>query len=90
MNTGKNEKVELSENQQNPGLARPEDFKVNPPDANESYPFHGQRGDSKRECAALLRVREENHPKDSSPYDTRPVAKPQPGTSWVEKEAEPA
>jgi hypothetical protein len=85
MSTDKNQKIELTRNQQDPGLARPSDFKVSPPDANESYPAHGQRGDSKRECAALLKVREQNQPKSASPYDTRPVAKPQPGTSWVEK-----
>ena len=76
MNTGKNEKVELSENQQNPGLAKPEDFSV-----VESYdsdylgglPFHGQCGDSKREYNALLKVRQQNRPTNVSNYDTRPV-----------------
>jgi hypothetical protein len=73
MNTGKNELFEQTPNQADPGLAKPEDFEVNPSDSNESYPFHGQRGDSKRECNALLKVREESRPKDASVYAGRPV-----------------
>ena len=76
MNTGKSEKVELSENQQNPGLAKPDDFSVvesYDPDYLGRLPFHGQCGDSKREYNALLKVREENRPKDVSNYDSRPV-----------------
>ena len=54
-----NEKIELTPQQQNPYLARPEDFEVNTPDAiaNCTQPFHGQRGDSNREEAKLLRIR---------------------------------
>jgi hypothetical protein len=53
------QKIELTENQQNPYLARPEDFTVTTPDqiARRSQPFHGQRGDSDREEATLLAKR---------------------------------
>lgn len=56
---GKNQKIELTENQQNPGLARPEDFTVMHPDesATKHLPGHGQCGDTKREYNALLAVR---------------------------------
>jgi hypothetical protein len=53
------QKIKLTENQQNPYLARPEDFKVVAPDniASRTQPFHGQRGDSDREEAQLLAKR---------------------------------
>jgi hypothetical protein len=53
------QKIELTENQQNPYLARPEDFEVVAPDniARRTQPFHGQRGDSNREEARLLAKR---------------------------------
>jgi len=53
------QKIELTENQQNPYLARPEDFEVIAPDniASRKQPFHGQRGDSNREEARLLAKR---------------------------------
>jgi len=87
MNTGKNEKVELTRNQESPGLAKPEDFTViESHDANlGGLPFHGQCGDSTREYNGLLKVREQNRPESVSDYATRPVAQPQPGTSCVEK-----
>ena len=76
MNTGKNEKIELSRNQQNPGLAKPEDFNVVESD-DPAYlgrlPFHGQCGDTPREYHRLLTEREKNRPNDVSPYDSRPV-----------------
>ena len=54
-----NQKIELSRNQQNPYLARPEDFDI--AEANEiasrAQPFHGQCGDSTREYNKLLAVR---------------------------------
>lgn len=54
------QQIELTNNQQNPYLARPEDFTVTPPDqiARRSQPFHGQRGDSDREEAKLLAKRQ--------------------------------
>jgi hypothetical protein len=53
------QQIELTENQQNPYLARPEDFEVVAPDniASRTQPFHGQRGDSNREEARLLAKR---------------------------------
>ena len=57
--TQQDQKIELTENQQNPYLARPEDFEVVTPDniARRTQPFHGQRGDSNREEARLLAKR---------------------------------
>jgi hypothetical protein len=51
--------IKLTKNQQNPYLARPEDFTVTTPDqiASRTQPFHGQRGDSNREEATLLAKR---------------------------------
>jgi hypothetical protein len=53
------QKIELTPEQQNPYLARPEDFEVVAPDniASRTQPFHGQRGDSDREEAQLLAKR---------------------------------
>jgi hypothetical protein len=53
------QQIELTKNQQNPYLARPEDFEVVAPDhiASRKQPFHGQRGDSNREEAWLLAKR---------------------------------
>jgi hypothetical protein len=53
------QKIELTPEQQNPYLARPEDFEVVAPDniASRTQPFHGQRGDSDREEAKLLAKR---------------------------------
>jgi hypothetical protein len=50
------EKIELSLNQQNPYLARPEDFTVMPAGeaAKRSLPGHGQHGDTQREYNAIL------------------------------------
>ena len=61
MKDEKNKTIELSESQQNPGLAKPEDFRViESHDANYlgSLPFHGQCGDTEREYNSLLAVRE--------------------------------
>jgi hypothetical protein len=51
--------IQLTNAQQNPYLARPEDFPVSEPDeiANLPVPFHGQCGDSTREYDQLLAVR---------------------------------
>jgi hypothetical protein len=59
MTNQQDEKIELTPAQQNPYLARPEDFEVVSPDAiaNRTQPFHGQRGDSDREEAKLLAIR---------------------------------
>jgi hypothetical protein len=53
------QQIKLTKNQQNPYLARPEDFEVVAPDniASRTQPFHGQRGDSDREEATLLAKR---------------------------------
>ena len=72
MNNDKNKLFKQTDAQRSPGLARPEDFAVNPPDTNKDYPFHGQRGDSKRECDALLKVRETGRPKSGETnYESR-------------------
>jgi hypothetical protein len=47
-----NEKIELSNTQQNPGAAKPEDFTV-----NEVQPFGGQNGDSRAERRRLMQIR---------------------------------
>lgn len=65
MTNEKNKLFKQTDSQRSPGLARPEDFTVNSPDTNKDYPFHGQRGDSKTECDALLKVREAGRPKFS-------------------------
>jgi hypothetical protein len=52
-----NEKIELTETQQNPGAAKPEDFKV-----NEAIPFGGSNGDTLAEKKKMLKQREENRP----------------------------
>lgn len=58
-NKEQSRKIELTQNQQNPYLARPEDFVVSNPNApaEMEVPAHGQRGDSKREEAKLLAER---------------------------------
>jgi hypothetical protein len=72
MQNEKNKLFKQTDSQRSPGLAKPEDFKINPPDTNKSYPFHGQTGDSKRECDALLKVREIGQPKhDKTNYESR-------------------
>jgi hypothetical protein len=52
--------IQLTDSQQNPYLARPEDFKISEPDdiASRSVPFHGQCGDTTREYNRLLAIRE--------------------------------
>jgi hypothetical protein len=75
------QKIELTENQQDPYLARPEDFDISGPDeiASRSTPFHGQCGDTHREYDRLLAIR---HAKNkgvdlptttdkATPYDVR-------------------
>jgi hypothetical protein len=58
-NPQQDQKIELTKNQQNPYLARPEDFDISEPDeiASRSTPFHGQCGDTKREGSQLLAKR---------------------------------
>jgi hypothetical protein len=48
-----NEKIELSNNQQNPGAAKPEEFEV-----QSEIPGHGQCGDSRAEYKKLERESE--------------------------------
>jgi hypothetical protein len=58
-NKEQNNKIEQTENQRNPYLCRPEDWKVSTPDAPSEMevPAHGQRGDNAREEAKLLAER---------------------------------
>jgi hypothetical protein len=51
-----NQKIELSEAQQNPSLAHPADFAIGSPLQSGDYatPGHGQCGDSKAEYAKLV------------------------------------
>jgi len=58
-NKAENRRLELSPNQQNPYLARPEDFEVEKPNApaGMSVPGHGQRGENEREEKQLLAER---------------------------------
>jgi hypothetical protein len=48
------QKIELTPEQTNPYLARPEDFQIGAPAQTIPTPGHGQRGESKREEAQLL------------------------------------
>jgi len=59
MNTQKNKKIELSPEQANPYLARPEDFPVLSGEnaVKELTAFHGQHGDSLQEKSKLLAER---------------------------------
>lgn len=50
----KDQLIELTEGQQNPGLAMPTDFVVRSYSEELSQPFHGQCGDSETEYNALL------------------------------------
>jgi hypothetical protein len=57
----KNEKIELSKNQESPRCASPADFEVieaHDPNYLGDLPFHGQCGTSLREYKQLLAVRE--------------------------------
>jgi hypothetical protein len=51
------QKIELTPEQANPYLARPEDFQIGAPAQTRLTPGHGQRGDTKREEARLLAKR---------------------------------
>jgi len=54
-----NQKIELSNNQQNPGNAKPEEFEV-----QSEIPLHGQCGNSRAEYARLEReadLKREDH-----------------------------
>jgi hypothetical protein len=51
------QKIELTPEQTNPYLARPEHFNVGEPTQTSPTPGHGQRGDSKREELFLLAQR---------------------------------
>lgn len=55
--TDRDTKIELTASQENPYLARPEDFEVMTPDiaATKVVPGHGQRGNNNREQNKLLR-----------------------------------
>jgi hypothetical protein len=57
MTTKQAQKIELTRQQTNPYLARPEDFEVGKPAQTSPTPGHGQRGDSIREEAQLLAKR---------------------------------
>jgi hypothetical protein len=52
-----NEKIELTNQQTNPYLARPEQFSIGAPAQSAPTPGHGQRGDSRREELFLLAKR---------------------------------
>lgn len=58
-NKEQNRRIELTPNQQNAYLARPEDFEVSGPNApaEMSVPGHGQRGTNEREEKQLLAER---------------------------------
>lgn len=59
MKSEKNKVIELTANQQNAYLARPEDFEVEKPNAPAqlAVPGHGQRGENEREEKQLLSER---------------------------------
>jgi hypothetical protein len=62
--------IELTEAQQNPGLARAEDFEVIDGGAPMAEPFHGQHGDSRAEYKRLLAQRDQDG--KSKPGSARP------------------
>jgi hypothetical protein len=51
------QKIELTPEQTNPYLARPEHFQIGVPAQASPTPGHGQRGDTKREESQLLAKR---------------------------------
>jgi hypothetical protein len=51
------QKIELTPEQTNPYLARPEDFQIGAPAQTSPTPGHGQRGDTAKEEARLLATR---------------------------------
>jgi hypothetical protein len=76
MTNEKNTLVTQTDSQRSPGMARPEDFAVNPPETNKDYPFHGQLGNSAKQCAGLLNVGpksrgEQNTDKGKSSIESR-------------------
>jgi hypothetical protein len=64
------QKIELTPEQQNPYLARPEHFQIGAPAQSSPTPGHGQRGDSKREEAQLLARRKAQNKGLSLPTST--------------------
>lgn len=71
MTNSNDQKIDLTPSQQNPYLARPEDFEVTTAKeaANQARPGHGQTGDSNREYAKLL-----NNPRRAE-NRTKPMGK---------------
>jgi hypothetical protein len=53
----KDQKIELTPEQTNPYLARPEHFQIGAPAQTSPTPGHGQRGDTKGEESQLLAKR---------------------------------
>jgi hypothetical protein len=71
-----NEKIELSNNQQKPGAAKPEEFEI-----QSEIPGHGQRRDSKAEYARLKREAEaKNRQATPNRNDVNNAAKPSTGS----------
>jgi hypothetical protein len=65
MPKGKDQKIEQTENQCDPYLARPEDFPVSTPDQIvQKVPGHGQRGRTLREQNRLLNNSKRPHHSD--------------------------
>jgi hypothetical protein len=78
MTSQQDQKIELTSQQSNPYLARPEDFEVVTPDAiaSRTQPFHGQRGDSDGEEAKLLAIRKAKNKGVDLPTATDDAGKP--------------
>jgi hypothetical protein len=57
MTDDKDQTIELTPEQTNPYLARPEHFQIGAPAQTSPTPGHGQRGDTKREESQLLAKR---------------------------------
>jgi hypothetical protein len=72
-----NEKIELSNNQQNPGAAKASEFKIQ----SEELPGHGQRGDSKAEYSRLKRLADSKNRPTPDRNDPNNSAKPSTGSS---------
>jgi hypothetical protein len=75
MTDDKNQKIELTPEQTNPYLARPEDFEVSISQTSPT-PGHGQRGDTAKEEARLLAKRKAQGKGVDLPTATDDAGKP--------------
>jgi hypothetical protein len=84
MTIEQDQKIELTRQQTNPYLARPEDFTISEPDeiASRPTPFHGQCGDTQREYKRLLAIRHAKNKGVDLPLHTDDAGPPQIGKRY--------